>query len=161
MWSLATVHLRQHGARLEPKGCGGSAGCVKLLVTQISPMRAHAQGAATSTAGCTLPKTSQRDMLCLGGATLLLACLLTLSLLHLIAPQPLAEATTSLARHGPLSSAAAHAAPLAIAPLLVCPPGRYRAGAANASEQLRAHWQQLLALGYRPNSVHRGATREA
>ena len=94
------------------------------------------------------------------GASLLLICLLALSLLHLLSPHPPAEAT-ALAHHVPWSGALADAAPLTIAPLLVCPPGRYGASPSNASAQLRAHWRRLLALGYRPHDRHRGAARRS
>ena len=89
--------------------------------------------------------------------SLLLACLLTLSLLHLLSPHPLAEATAALDRV-PWSGTSA---PLAIAPLLVCPPGRYGTNPSNASAQLRAHWRRLLALGYRPHDRHRRAAHRS
>ena len=76
-----------------------------------------------------LPK--QRELMRLG-ASLLLVCLLALSLLHLLSPHPPAEAT-ALVHHVPWSGALADAAPLTIAPLLVCPPGRYGASPSNAS----------------------------
>ena len=98
-------------------------------------------------------------MICLLGASLLI-CLLALSLLHLLSPHPPAEAT-ALAHEASWSGVLAHAAPLAITPLLVCPPGRYGASPSNASAQLRAHWRRLLALGYRPHDRHRGAAHRS
>jgi hypothetical protein len=67
---------------------------------------------SSSPALASVPK--QRVLMRLG-ASLLLVCLLALSLLHLLSPHPPALSAPSW------SGALAHAAPLAISPLLVWP----------------------------------------
>jgi hypothetical protein len=62
----------------------------------------------------------------------------------------------------PAAGRAAHASRAALS-LLRCPPGRYL-GAAAANEslaRLRAHWQRLLELGYRPRDTSPAAARRA
>ena len=120
----------------------------------------YAKSALAARMAALRPACSPTRVLLRLGASLLLVCLLALSLLHLLSPHPPAEAA-ALAHEASWSGVLAHAAPLAITPLLVCPPGRYGASPANASAQLRAHWQRLLALGYRPHDRHRGAAHRS
>ena len=89
----------------------------------------------------------------LSGAALLLLSLF--SAVHLASPRPFVEMRQT-AR--PFVDEASDLGPAA--PLLSCPPGRYGANASGTA-QLRAHWRQLVALGYIPRSTQRAAARRS